>query len=1250
MSLTDQFHKSRENFHVVGIGSSAGGLRTLEEFFEHMPNDSGAAFVVVQHLSPDFKSLMKELLERQTQMMVHQVENGMALEPNHVYLISPRNNLTLRDRHLYLVEQDSNLHSSQNFPINEFFHSLAKNCREKAIGVVLSGTGNDGTEGLESIHNQGGMSLVQSPTSAEFDDMPQSAIAKGLVDQVLPTQQLAQVIYDYVSLGKIDITKASLGERHLNVERVQDIITLLQESEDLEISDYKISTLSHLIYRRASLAGSKDLTSYLNFLTISHEEKIFLKNDLQIFRLEDELQQTRKNLQTAIQELEATNKEWQATKEALLASNEKLQNTNEELLSVNAELNTVNAEYQDTIAELTELSGDINNVLRSTYIGVVFLDSELCIRKFTHTATLAINLRETDIHRPLNHITHNLDFQDLTKPLLTVLETEQPLESEVTLRDRPNIHLLMRIHPYITHLGECDGIVLSFVDISELKNIQTRLADSNNFLEFLYRNAPVGLALFDQNLRWLRLNQEVADIDGVSISAHIGKTPREILPAIGDQVEALLTQVIQTGEGLFNVSIHGITPADPHIERDWLANYYPVTFQNGDCGVGVVVTEITDLVQAKKTIQEREGRLKYLQNACPGVIFTCQPTIVYRFNFISQNILDLVGFEGDRFFQDPDMWFNHIATQDQQTVIDSFHRKSPLNHIEHEYRFRCASGKNKWLAANLKLIRDDDGQPLEYVGFLLDISARKAAEADLRKQESLFRLTIDQSDITVFTQDLDLRYTWVYNPTIFKAKDILGRLDSDLYSEAIATQLITHKQKILDSEQGDSLQIAINIDGCQRHFDLRLEPLMDSENRVIGLAGVSYDITAEKEQQKKLAQQNVTLTEISQKTQAANIAKDEFLANMSHEIRTPMTAILGFTELLQEELKDHPDTAEYLQIIYSSADSLLVILNDILDLSKIEAGKLRLKYETFSLPQLFADMEKMFIPKTNQKGLEFSMVVEESTPEFVVFDEVRLRQILFNLISNAIKFTNQGSVQVTASIHNVSSEDSNLKLEIADTGIGIPVSDQERIFEAFTQREGQSTRNYGGTGLGLHITSRLTEMLNGIICLDSEVDRGSKFTLVFSNITFSNTINSGQSKEKSISPIANYLQQLNDLPQIKILCVDDNITNRLLLKSIFDQTKHSFFEAEDGQEGITMALKHKPDVILLDLLMPILNGAEAIARMKKMSELKDIPIIILTAHTGDIPAEVTPHISGFIRKPFKSKSILKILRKIFSSV
>jgi two-component system CheB/CheR fusion protein len=231
----------------------------------------------------------------------------------------------------------------------------------------------------------------------------------------------------------------------------------------------------------------------------------------QITELEYELQQTRENLQVAIEELETSNEEQQATNEELLASNEELQSTNEELQSVNEELYTVNTEYQAKIQELTRLNNDIDNLLRSTDIGVVFLDADLNIRKFTPAATRTINIKPTDIGRPLSDLTNSLDCPNLIEFLQQVNQTQEPQEQEVKVT-QSNEYVLMRVHPYIQEGIESDGVVISFISISELKQIQVDLQQANEILENLYNTSPVGLCLQDSQLKFLRVNQALADI------------------------------------------------------------------------------------------------------------------------------------------------------------------------------------------------------------------------------------------------------------------------------------------------------------------------------------------------------------------------------------------------------------------------------------------------------------------------------------------------------------------------------------------------------------------------------------------------------------------------------------------------------------------------------------------------------------------------------------------------------------------
>ncbi len=331
----------------------------------------------------------------------------------------------------------------------------------------------------------------------------------------------------------------------------------------------------------------------------------------QISELEFELQQTRENLQTTLEELGTSNEEQQAINEELLASNEELQSTNEELQSVNEELQTLNTDYEAKIQELTQLNSDVDNLLRSTRIGVLFLDNQLNIRKFTPATTLAINIISTDTNRPLTDLTHNLECPDLIELLEQVIATGHPIERRVVVR-RTQDHLLLRINPYLTVTGDQDGVVVIFVEINELHEVENQFALVNSTLENLFDSSPVGLALLDANLVILRINKVLADINGLPVEKHIGNRGPDLTPEIKEIVEPILQQVINTRQVLPNIEIRGRTPADPEHDHYWLCSYFPIELADGTCGVGAAVTEITDLKQAEISLRQNEERLQQL--------------------------------------------------------------------------------------------------------------------------------------------------------------------------------------------------------------------------------------------------------------------------------------------------------------------------------------------------------------------------------------------------------------------------------------------------------------------------------------------------------------------------------------------------------------------------------------------------------------------------------------------------------------
>lgn len=414
-------------------------------------------------------------------------------------------------------------------------------------------------------------------------------------------------------------------------------------------------------------------------------------------------------------------------------------------------------------------------------------------------------------------------------------------------------------------------------------------------------------------------------------------------------------------------------------------------------------------------------------------------------------------------------------------------------------------------------------------------------------------------------------------------------------------------------------------------------PLVDKDNNLTGAIASFRDITERHEFQNRLIK-------AKEEADIANKAKSDFLANMSHEIRTPMNSILGFAEILNRKIKEE-DLKEYAFSIMTSGKILLKLINDVLDLSKIEAGKYELNNSPVNLKRIFDEKKILFSQKLERKGLDFYIDIDKSMPEWLVLDETRLRQVLLNLIGNAVKFTDGGYIKLSAKVLEWDEAENtiNLSLTIEDTGIGIPKDEQELIFEAFTQRLGQNNNEYGGTGLGLTIARKLTEMMNGRIIIESEISKGTRFTILLPDIEIFSENNFYGIEDKDYNEIYN-LYNIKFSPA-KILLVDDIGENRQIVKKYLeDFPELSIIEAVNGKIAVDRAKEFKPDLILMDIKMPVMNGVEAIHILKSMEGTKNIPIIALTASAFEqSKKEIRSICNGYLQKPVSSKNLIEKL-------
>jgi len=542
---------------------------------------------------------------------------------------------------------------------------------------------------------------------------------------------------------------------------------------------------------------------------------------------------------------------------------------------------------------------------------------------------------------------------------------------------------------------------------------------------------------------------------------------------------------------------------------------------------------------------------------------------------------------------------------------------------------RAKSGALYWVAATIVPMFDERGKPEQFIAIRTDISARKAAETQLAEQLHFSEQLVEAIPMPIYFKDTAGRYIG-YNrafadyfhlaPGAYIGKTIFDILPPDL------ARFHDERDQALYAAPGNQAYEAppTRVDGEIRSLFYHKASLLRADGSPRGLIGVIIDMTQRKAWEHGLLQ-------AKEAAEAASRSKSEFLANMSHEIRTPMNGIIGMTELTLDTHLD-AEQRDYLEIVRNSAHSLLTIINDILDFSKIEAGKLSIEATEFNPAHELRHAVKPMQLQAAAKGVDFVLDCADSLPHHVLGDPVRLRQVLTNLVGNALKFTATGVITVRLENQGVDGGSRiRLRYSVSDTGIGIAADKQAHIFEAFTQEDSSTTRKYGGTGLGLAICRKLVDLMGGEIGLESVPGEGSTF-----RFTLNLPLVEAQHAALAAAPRDNATKSL------RILLAEDNAINQKLALTLLAKWGHQVELAANGREALDLCTTQAFDLILMDMQMPEMSGLEATAEIRRREAAapatRRMPIIALTANAmqGDRERCLNAGMNDYLSKPLKS--------------
>ena len=1215
-------------FPIVGVGASAGGLEALTQLLTELPSDTGMAFVLIQHLAPTHPSLLADALARTTKMLVGQAKDGECVVPNRVYVIPPAADVAIRSGVLTLLTRKAEARKL-HLPVDYFLASLAEELGKQAIGVVLSGTGSDGTEGLRAIKREDGITFAQDPKSAKFDGMPRSAINAGVVDYVLTVPELARELH---RLSRHPYVSGASSRPSVSDDRVVDeIFDLVRKALGVDFGEYKAPSLRRRLARRMALLRMENLRDYLALLRDHPEEAARLYEEVLIhvtsFFRDPEVFESLKS--AVFPEIVKTRAPGEPIRFWVAGCS-----TGEEVYSLAIAL----LEFLDDPARrhpIQIFGSDISEsavetARKGAYSDAVMRDvSEERRRRFFTKVESGYRINK-DVRELCVFVRHDLARDppfsklDLVSCRNVLIYFGQVLQRRVL----PTLHYALRQGGFLL-LGRAEsvpGFRQHFSPIDKNNKVFVRTAAVST-LRFAPRtevhpvtsraNGPPGTA---------------PPLRAVDVARHLDRLllARYAPPGVlVDERMQILQFVGDTGRYL------RAPPGDPQHNLLKMAR-----------GGGVLSALRTTVAKAK---QERVSvRTKGVEaEAEPGAASaTCDVVVVpLAVPPEAKEQLFVVLFEqtagrpsasklqrisrrstvGAR--RVPRLERELEATQQYlHSLIDERERTNDdLNAANEE----LVSGNEELQSMNeeLETAKEELQSTNEELTTVNDeLNTRNQEVREINSDLMNILSTVDVPILILDRERRIRRFTPKARTILNVLPTDLGRPLEDIKSNLQLNNLDEQISEVIEANQMHESEVQ---DRSGRWYRMQIRPYKTIENKIDGATLSLIDIDALKH--------HVNEAERARgEAERANLAKDDFLATLSHEIRTPLTSMLMHAQLLGRGNVDAVKIKRAADAIERGTRMQVRLVDDLLDVSRIVAGKLKLDQGPVDLCAVVRGALEGVAGAAEAKGLTFHVELDETLGP-VSGDPTRLQQVVTNLLANAVKFSlEDGKVTVLLDRH-----DGHARLRVVDTGIGIEPEFLPHVFRRFAQEDGTTVRKHGGLGLGLAIARDLVEAHGGTVRGESEgKGKGSTFSVFLpirdapSDAVEDASTSSGNPASKFRSTRASSREVLGG---VRVLVVEDDRGSREAVVEMLSVMGAEVRASGSASEAMRAFKEFHPEVLVCDIAMPEEDGYSLIRRIRALGAARggDVPAVALTAlaRVGDRQRALAAGFQNYLTKP-----------------